>query len=220
VPGSPATFERLAGFGDGGGCCHGVQRRVPALTWRIGLATVPKMAAADYTLPKAVRPSIAQRFHTCGRAVKTSHVRWKSAIPRSFWAGLLSAVAFGLAASNAEATRGLPNPPGPPIYYCGIVVAPYTDCANQSGGSWVDGDVYYNQAYYNGSGTVWVCQNTYIYGTGNSISRSCGPQSASSGCALDYYYENFYKLSAHMGNDSAYYHTVHGVANQYAVVCS
>ena len=121
----------------------------------------------------------------------------------------MSLATLAFAAGTARATE----------YYCGILVLPYTDCADMPLGDYAYGAIYYNQAYYNGSGTVSVCQHDYIYGTTDTVSRTCGNNSADSGCSLDAYYTDGYELRADVGNNSAYSHTIHGVVNQYYVYC-
>lgn len=96
--------------------------------------------------------------------------------------------------------------------YCNNIVSPYTDCADMGygAGSYANGVWDINIAYYNGQGTVNVCEHTYIgYST---ISDRCANTIAESDSDLCPYYDAGDGMSGHAGNDSANNHTIYGVA--------
>lgn len=113
-----------------------------------------------------------------------------------------------LAASSAEPARA--------VSYCGIYVPSYTDCANVSGGEWVNG--YLNENWVHAQNSVeggsgkTVCEHTYIEGTGTTVSNRCEAKTAYSFCDLYYYYNEGYKLSAHAVNDWAFEELIWGHA--------
>lgn len=107
--------------------------------------------------------------------------------------------------------------PARAVSYCGIYVNPYTDCANMAGGQWVNGYFNYNWAHAQNSlegGTGKpVCEHTYIYGTGTTVSNHCESPSAYSFCDLYWYYKNGYELSGHAVNDMAFSELIWGHTN-------
>src|SRR5690349_17868477 len=76
--------------------------------------------------------------------------------------------------------------------YCNVLVPPTTNCADASGGSYVGGVYYANEAYYPGSGTVSVCERANYQSGGAQVSRRCANNDV--GSAQDLYYSCDYHL--------------------------
>ena len=100
--------------------------------------------------------------------------------------------------------------------YCKIIVNPHTDCANMSGGSWVNGYFKNNAAYLPGSSES-TCEHTYKAGSGTTVSDRCAPNFVNSSCDLTHL---TYELSGHAGNNSAYPLYVEGFTGSVEVECS
>lgn len=105
------------------------------------------------------------------------------------------------------------------IDYCGVLVLPKYDCYQMAAGSRAAGRFLYNVAHYHGSGTVSVCERTYIYG-GGTVSRRCANNAVSSSCDLNYWYDVGYTLDGRVGNNSSYTHTIWGHATLTRVSCA
>ncbi|MGN6276038.1 MAG: hypothetical protein ACTHNP_08945 [Solirubrobacterales bacterium] len=122
---------------------------------------------------------------------------------RRLFLGLVAclAVAVPLAvASSASAARV--------VYYQAFLYPteayPYAGGALQSG-------VYYNNAYYEGSGTVSVCEKA-TSSNGTVMSRRCGNNGA--GSEGDLYFNTgcsgSFPMAMWIGNNSSYAHTIKG----------
>jgi hypothetical protein len=117
------------------------------------------------------------------------------------------AVCLGVIVIRSQAAAGETTNP----YYCGDIVPTQTDCAKDPGWSWDWYDNWFNvnHAYVpngkQGQGP-WVCEHTYVYGTGYTASRQCDAGWVSSDplCPpgdLWRYYPQI-ELSGHVGNDT------------------
>jgi hypothetical protein len=102
-------------------------------------------------------------------------------------------------------------------YYCGIWVPADTDCANVAGGGWRNGYFDQNEAW---DPNGWlVCEHTYIYGTGTTVSRHCGSTPQTAMTDLMCYYAEGRELSAHVGNDNSFQQPIYGVTGIVKVTC-
>jgi hypothetical protein len=119
---------------------------------------------------------------------------------------LLCVLLAATTASRADAT-----------YYCEIWVPGNTDCANVAGGSWVNG--YFDQNEVWDPNGWYVCQHTYIAGTGTTVSRRCGSTPQTAGYELMCYYAEGRELSAHAGNDNSFQQPIYGDAFIETVHC-
>ncbi|HXB66413.1 MAG TPA: hypothetical protein VNV42_16230 [Solirubrobacteraceae bacterium] len=115
-----------------------------------------------------------------------------------------------LAAASADQATQAP-PARADVPYCFRLVASFTDCAAYSGNTYANGVWDQNAAQYPGSGTVSVCEHTYIVG-GETISNRCANQFVDSLTQLCVYYELNIEQSAHAVNHSAQTHTIEGYA--------
>ena len=94
-------------------------------------------------------------------------------------------------------------------YYCQTEVFGYTDCADYgtcNSGYCYNGFFNVNHAYVPGAHYGGVCEHTYIYGTGYTVSRRCSNTDFATsdyGCSGDLwnYYNAGYILSGHAGNN-------------------
>lgn len=102
-------------------------------------------------------------------------------------------------------------------YYCGVLVLPHYDCARMAAGSAHYGHFKFNEAYYRGSGTVGVCENTYV--GGGSLSRRCSNNVATSCSDLNALYNRGYNFDGHAGNNIAYTHTINGYVSAGSGAC-
>lgn len=111
-----------------------------------------------------------------------------------------TALALAVGTAPAAAIRN--------IDYCGILVAPKSPCAQSlsSGGSFI-----YNVAYYNGSGTVAVCEK--VLSAPFELSRRCNARDNIVGSGRDLNDFQGMGMDAYVGNDSAYNHTIWGTAS-------
>jgi hypothetical protein len=102
-----------------------------------------------------------------------------------------------------------------PSFYCGTVVAPYSQCTS----SHAEGGIAMNVASYPGSGTVNVCEKVTDRG-GNVYSRRCGNNEADSYTDLCGSYGTIYDYAT-VGNNSGSWHTVDGYAyaSRYGTYC-
>ena len=96
--------------------------------------------------------------------------------------------------------------------YCGIWVAGYHDCANESGGSWINGYLNENWSHNQDYVGYSVCEHAYIAGTGTTVSNHCEINNAYSFCDLYYYYKHGYELSAHAVNNQQFSELIWGHA--------
>lgn len=101
--------------------------------------------------------------------------------------------------------------------YCNIWVPGNTDCANVPGGSWSNG--YFDQNEGIDINNFDVCEHTYIYGTGTTVSRHCGGNPQSAGWDLMCYYVEGRELSGHVGNDNPFQQPMEGYTYIEAVHC-
>lgn len=101
--------------------------------------------------------------------------------------------------------------------YCGIWVPGNTDCANVAGGSWANG--YFDQNVVSDPNGWLVCQHTYLYGTGTTVSRHCGETPEGAGWDLMCYYVEGRALSGHAGNANAFSQPIFGSAYIETVRC-
>jgi hypothetical protein len=100
--------------------------------------------------------------------------------------------------------------------YCKIIVNPHTDCANMSGGSWVNGYFKNNASVVPGSSES-TCEHTYKAGSGTTVSDRCAPHFVNSSCDLTHL---TYELSGHAGNNSPYNLYVEGFVGSLEAECS
>jgi hypothetical protein len=127
---------------------------------------------------------------------------YRAAAPWRVWVPALGVVVL-LSLVLAMASPGKAD-----AYYCGIWVPGNTDCANVSGGSWHNG--YFNQNVAWDPNGWNVCQHTYIYGTGTTVSRRCGGTPQGAGYELHCYYVEGRELSGHVGNDNSFEQPIYG----------
>lgn len=78
----------------------------------------------------------------------------------------------------------------------------HTDCANVSGGSWYNGLFQQNDAWLPHNPDRYVCEHTYIQGTGDTVSNQCAVGGATSCEDLVIYWQYGIDLSGHSVNDS------------------
>lgn len=115
--------------------------------------------------------------------------------------GILASVALlvgalGIGTTNASAYVG--------HAYCGVLLAPQARCYDQ-GESNMTGNV----ALYQGSGTVYVCQAVYAYGSPEGyVSASCGNNGAGAANNVSGYLGHF--LQGSVQNGSTFNHTING----------
>ena len=107
--------------------------------------------------------------------------------------------------------------PAPAEAYCGIWVPGNTDCASVAGGSWADG--YFDQNVVSDPNGWLVCQHTYLYGTGTTVSRHCGATPEGAGWDLMCYYAEGRALSGHAGNANSFQQPIYGSAYIETVHC-
>jgi hypothetical protein len=86
--------------------------------------------------------------------------------------------------------------------YCYVEVPPNTDCLHAPGGNFARGSFNYNDVRHPGDGGLYVCQHTFIENTSYTVSRTCEPDDANTGCDLYYYFGQGYSFDGHAGNDS------------------
>ena len=101
--------------------------------------------------------------------------------------------------------------------YCNIWVPGNTDCASVPHGGWWNG--YFDQNEGIDKGNWLVCEHTYIYGTGTTVSRRCGNNPQYSGWDLMCYYVEGRELSGHVGNNNNFAQEMEGSAYIEAVHC-
>src|SRR4051794_12222152 len=135
-------------------------------------------------------------------------------------ARLALALALAAAALMAGSLALRPAPAHAGAYYCGVLVLPYTDCADMVAGSIHVGHFNYNKALYTGAGTVGVCEHTYLHYYGDTVSRRCANNSVSSACDLYYWHNNGYTLGGHAGNNSPWTHTIWGWVDLVGYTCA
>ncbi len=90
--------------------------------------------------------------------------------------------------------------------YCDHGVSAYSECSDTPGAALWDQNV----ADYLGSGTVSVCERGDL-ASGGEFSRRCANGSVDSQGDFGYYYNQGIQTIPHVGNNSAYYHTIDGL---------
>lgn len=121
-------------------------------------------------------------------------------------AAVLLAIATVVAYGGGSAIKPTNSEAQQYIYvtYCDFLVAPYSACGDVLTGRYAQ-----NGAFYNGSGTVSVCQRGY-YGS-TTISRTCANNYVFGGSSdYGYYYNNNLAVRLTVGNNSSYRHTIEG----------